>query len=451
MQKVYLLLRNNQQTGPHDIEELVQLGLQPKDLIWVEGKSAGWSYPSEVDSLKHLVADTTLQDNETAHVSHYHQEPVKDPEPKLSPKNIFVSLPSGKTVSSQAPEHHPDPIEQKAEELRQRVKAMENTAVPYVPLNTAYKRSLEEAEEEYTSWLLQQKTKRKAVPQKKLAVFATAIVVAIIGGGWAVKTLFFNQPLVVPPSAVIEQKVATEKSPENNEVQNETDLNNNTISQVAWVQSKTIADTKSGSSKPVEKKNVDAIPPPVEQKVEEKVVSTEEPIPGTTTSAESEKPGTITETPKEKKKTLKETINDLFKKKKEEPADDPEVIPNRSTGGRTARKRDDGVAAPEERSTINLEEQVQIRSNQTDDNWMLGVKGLKLTVINRSNSTVEKASVEVVYFNEQNAVLDKKVLNCSNIGPKKSVLLSVPDNRLADHAEYKLISATGTQDGYARQ
>src|SRR5690349_8002261 len=99
MQKIYLLLRNNQQTGPHTIEELVQLGLQPKDLIWVEGKSAGWSYPSEVDSLKRLVANNTLQENEAAKVIHHHQEPVTHNEPTATPKNIFVSLPSGKGVS----------------------------------------------------------------------------------------------------------------------------------------------------------------------------------------------------------------------------------------------------------------------------------------------------------------------------------------------------------------
>jgi hypothetical protein len=82
---------------------------------------------------------------------------------------------------------------------------------------------------------------------------------------------------------------------------------------------------------------------------------------------------------------------------------------------------------------------------------MLGVQGLKLTLINRSNSTVEKAAVEVVYYNEQNAVQDKKILTLTNIGPKKSQVLSVPDNRMADHAEYKLLSATGSQEGYAKQ
>lgn len=48
----YLLLRNNKETGPYTLEALIELGLKPYDLVWVEGKSAAWRYPSEVEGLK---------------------------------------------------------------------------------------------------------------------------------------------------------------------------------------------------------------------------------------------------------------------------------------------------------------------------------------------------------------------------------------------------------------
>src|SRR3954469_16777336 len=48
----YLLLRNNKNFGPYSLEALIQLGLKPYDLVWVEGRSAAWRYPSEVDDLK---------------------------------------------------------------------------------------------------------------------------------------------------------------------------------------------------------------------------------------------------------------------------------------------------------------------------------------------------------------------------------------------------------------
>lgn len=49
----YLLLRSNKESGPYTLDQLVKHGLKPYDLIWVEGKSAAWRYPSEVDELKY--------------------------------------------------------------------------------------------------------------------------------------------------------------------------------------------------------------------------------------------------------------------------------------------------------------------------------------------------------------------------------------------------------------
>jgi hypothetical protein len=49
---MYLLLRNNKQTGPHSLEELKNMGLKAYDLIWLEGKSAAWRYPCELEELK---------------------------------------------------------------------------------------------------------------------------------------------------------------------------------------------------------------------------------------------------------------------------------------------------------------------------------------------------------------------------------------------------------------
>lgn|GEM_PF-1737722 len=50
--KAYRLLRNNKESGPYSAEELIQMGLKAYDLVWVEGKSASWRYPSEVPELK---------------------------------------------------------------------------------------------------------------------------------------------------------------------------------------------------------------------------------------------------------------------------------------------------------------------------------------------------------------------------------------------------------------
>ena len=48
----YLLLRNNKESGPHSLPELIAGGLKPYDLVWVQGKSAAWRYPGEIEELK---------------------------------------------------------------------------------------------------------------------------------------------------------------------------------------------------------------------------------------------------------------------------------------------------------------------------------------------------------------------------------------------------------------
>jgi len=49
--KMYLLLRNNKQSGPYSFDDLKSMGLKAYDLVWLEGKSAAWRYPSELEEL----------------------------------------------------------------------------------------------------------------------------------------------------------------------------------------------------------------------------------------------------------------------------------------------------------------------------------------------------------------------------------------------------------------
>jgi len=47
----YLLLRDNKPSGPYTFDELKEKGLKAYDLVWLEGKSAAWRYPCEVEEL----------------------------------------------------------------------------------------------------------------------------------------------------------------------------------------------------------------------------------------------------------------------------------------------------------------------------------------------------------------------------------------------------------------
>jgi len=55
--KFYTLLRNNQEFGSFTYEELLAKKLKKLDLIWVEGESVVWKYPSEINELKKHVQE----------------------------------------------------------------------------------------------------------------------------------------------------------------------------------------------------------------------------------------------------------------------------------------------------------------------------------------------------------------------------------------------------------
>ena len=77
----YLLLRSNKQSGPYSLQQLVSSGLKPYDLVWVEGKSAAWRYPSEVDGLKTYAPATEEQPYDRFYKK-TEEKPVSKPQPQ---------------------------------------------------------------------------------------------------------------------------------------------------------------------------------------------------------------------------------------------------------------------------------------------------------------------------------------------------------------------------------
>ena len=56
------MLRDNRESGPYTLKELKAKGLRPLDLIWVEGESTSWKYPSEIKELKGSVKAVEKKD-----------------------------------------------------------------------------------------------------------------------------------------------------------------------------------------------------------------------------------------------------------------------------------------------------------------------------------------------------------------------------------------------------
>ncbi|WP_430897078.1 MULTISPECIES: hypothetical protein [unclassified Paraflavitalea] len=111
----YRLLRNNKETGPFTAEELITKGFKPYDLIWVEGKSAGWRYPGELPEFAGVAPIVEEQpfdrffkkETSTPPTITQQQEQIlsrtTSASAEVSPRKVFVTMPANRTTKKIEP------------------------------------------------------------------------------------------------------------------------------------------------------------------------------------------------------------------------------------------------------------------------------------------------------------------------------------------------------------
>ncbi|HYO22779.1 MAG TPA: hypothetical protein VER36_10260, partial [Flavisolibacter sp.] len=315
MQKVYLLLRGNQQTGPFNLEELLQFDLKPFDLIWIEGRSAGWYYPQEIPSLQpHL---SFLKQTPASSTPAPPLSSVEKPAEAVGPKKIFVAMPSNAIKEEPTPKPSFSPLFNYDNE---KAKASETLqARQPEELRTTYAKSLEEIETHYVDRAYQKKTKKKT----PVSVKGLVVACLIIGGAFASWQML--QSSDKNPAETLPEQTAF--LPAANELPV-----NTTVEKVPSRQSGKLSASKKQKQNNalalIERKSASSKQEEQASQPEEKIVSNtaqgeEESAPETNETnnpaVEERKsgPDVVTEAPKEKKK-LRDKIADLFKKNPED-------------------------------------------------------------------------------------------------------------------------------------
>ncbi|MBS1664479.1 MAG: hypothetical protein JST68_25765 [Bacteroidetes bacterium] len=137
---MYLLLRDNKQSGPFSLEEIKNMGLKAYDLVWVEGKSAAWRYPCEIDELSAFAPPVEEQPfdrfyKKTSPVkannnnnSTVPPKPASEPSSVPGKRIIYVTMPAGTGPTAPTPSR-----EVVRETVRVAVPAPKPTPVPYEP------------------------------------------------------------------------------------------------------------------------------------------------------------------------------------------------------------------------------------------------------------------------------------------------------------------------------
>lgn len=104
----YLLLRDNKQSGPYTAPELIAKGIKAYDLVWLDGKSAAWRYPSELDELKDFAPATEEQPYDR-----FYRRPAERKQPQEEKKHpdektgTSVKLPTADTAPAKKMEAVP--------------------------------------------------------------------------------------------------------------------------------------------------------------------------------------------------------------------------------------------------------------------------------------------------------------------------------------------------------
>ncbi len=435
MDKVYLLLRNNQQTGPYSLGELLQQGLKPTDLIWVEGESCGWSFPSEIDVLKPAQQDSAAENKAPENSASFMSTPVPASASHTTThsapttRHIYVSLPPKQVQQPIEQKASPEQsLEQKAEELFRRAqtyaaehkKEKEEQVVEEEQTTRFLPRTLQELEQDRLARQQKQNRKRKGQIFQKRAI-AILIIMLFIGAGYVLAKGWTNIKKVVVaalPSTynLKDEGVQTAKRIFIDHQQKKEAIEYTTADTMLTAPSaeeKEVSKAPNRKSKDTTQQRVVIIAVPVMNDIAKE----QEIIPPQVPDATSEQIAQTNEAYSLTTPVLMDNTADVKQKKA---------------------KRKKNTETPAATMDLSAKTDITITSFT---NAATGEQGLHVTLHNHNSEIIKNATVELRYFDNQNGLVGKKVLTFSNISPGGSATVNASNNPAADHTNYRLLSA----------
>lgn len=429
----YLLLRNNKESGPHSLDDLMELGLKPYDLVWVQGKSAAWRYPSEVDELKPFAPvveeqpfdrfykkqteekrEVTIQREEQFVPQTQEVQSIAPEHEKYIPKkSVFVTMPGQKAnavkpavkeEAYKAPVPTPTPAV-----VQQTISVTENPVAAQVK----YSQPLDEIKEMYVKTLYDRKQKiaRKGFwlqSLKKAAAILLLVAVGLIAG------------FVIKSNGGDKKEIAK----------------NNTASDT----SKVVIDPSLNTSETNAIQQESAIIPPPNggyvnaptQRIEEPVASRLRP--------ENDPVDDV----------KKETTQPSLKNEPGIAAIAPGVEMDPATGERSRKVRTEGTRGSTNnsngtdvksfRSNDHLAGMVTVTSNEYKKVAFGGIRNLELTITNDSKYTLDKVLVELQYLKPSEQPLKTENIEFKSVGPKTASTLKIPDTNRGIKVVYRIIN-----------
>jgi hypothetical protein len=416
----YLLLRSNKQSGPFSLQQLLSLGLKPYDLLWVEGKSAAWSYPSEVAELKPYAPAIEEQPfdrfykkpeaefrqtkwNEIRNEDTVQNPVATTPQPiREKPlKKVYVSLPA-----TYNPERKNSPAQAPVVLQSNQLKDEPCIEKPAPELKEEYSESLDSIKKKYEEIYLKRKKNNRWRKNLNalLQVTGGAVFICLIA-----VLVYNNFALEEKPMKPV--NIVSKKLPQNNPV-----------AAAETRQSNPVSTEKKKNNLPAEEKKElkNDLPPVVKQKP---VINQKQPIVSKNNSDKNSVRGinsvpgnAVTKTEKEEAGVLQPVMEKPVKKEPEK---------------------------------FNIRKYVRVNANEFKRRPFGGIMNLQLTVKNDSRFALETVVVELQYLKPSEQPLKTEKIVFNTIAPLGSQTIKVPDFLRGVNVSYRITSIeTSSLDKY---
>ena len=431
----YLLLRDNKQTGPYTVEELAAHGLKAYDLVWLEGKSAAWRYPSEIAELKPFAPvveeqpfdrfykkpetktfESPAKDNTRVQPgSSVYDQPKKTDENEPSkqhvqvskgPKKIHVSLPGAKSAASgytspsreEPRKSEPTPVSPGTTAVSQAI--FNDKAVPYTPSSKQPTQKELPNIVQPKSRFLNVNNKEKVgnippagdAPVSKLLFRTVAAACLLLGGALIGLIINYNsQQKKFQQLNQLVQEIKQQDDPGTSRT-----VNNEKLADEVVIPKSDAKEPEPPAAEPEYKEDIQL--PPVKK----------------------DRRGTRTA-----KGTVDTTHAQVI----------PEVVPTILEEENTATKMDK-VAT--ELAKKNLWQLVSVNHNPYKTGVFGGISNLSLKLSNKSLLQLDHVEVEVLFFSPEKKTVNKQKVVFENVSPGEQLTVDVPKSNRGVKVEYSI-------------
>lgn len=455
--KTYLLLRSNRESGPYSLEALLQMGLKPYDLIWVEGRSAAWRYPSEIEELKAYAPAVEEQpfdrffrrEPETAAepvqpkqasrpvFSDYESRflPSENQQPaKVGRKSVFVTLPTQPQRSAppsrptEVPEKsagsiHPEPVRTPLEEPETPTVKF---AQPLDDIKAMYVQSLQERRHRTARSRLLRQYGRQA-----------ALFLGLLGAGVALGFMVLKKPADTPAQNNVGQQINEPVA--DNPVDAPVVLNDMAEEAPAEKMPAEAADQsiiRDYSAEQIRQNRVALQTPDPKQKFQESANN------GKTTvqsQKQEQKAESSSDSPSygyEPSQHIASTGERVKASRSEANETNETTVPDTKskTGKVTGSNGDLAATIPAE-----FAGKVTVESNEYKKVALGGIRDLRLSVTNSSDAALTKVVVQLQYLRPNEEPLKTEMVNFRGVGAKETSTIRLPDTNRGTKVRYRII------------